>query len=166
MNRLVVKIDDQLYEVELETSSQDGNRLTARVNGERIEIILPDPKKQAEPVEWMIIDGKPHEIALDHDLHWIQGPTGTHTIELRDLGDLRQPPTIRDGRVKAPIPGQINQVLVSPGQSVEAGKAVVILEAMKMFNEILAPKSGTVKEIYVTAGMNVARGELLIEIDS
>lgn len=68
------------------------------------------------------------------------------------------------GILNAPMPGKIVSVLVKPGDSVEIGKAVVILEAMKMENELKSTVAGTVKEVAVTAGQSVEKGELLLEI--
>jgi acetyl-CoA/propionyl-CoA carboxylase biotin carboxyl carrier protein len=60
--------------------------------------------------------------------------------------------------------GTIVKVLVTVGQAVEAGQAVVVLEAMKMENQILAEKSGTVKEIKVAPGDTVGAGDIVVVI--
>ena len=67
--------------------------------------------------------------------------------------------------INAPIPGKITQVVASPGQAVKAGEVVLILEAMKMQNEIVAPANGTVKSIAVSAGQTVKTGELLAVVE-
>ena len=61
--------------------------------------------------------------------------------------------------------GTIVKVLVSEGQSVNAGDAVVVLEAMKMENQIQADKAGTVKRINVKAGDKVGSGDVLVVIE-
>lgn len=66
--------------------------------------------------------------------------------------------------VKAPIAGKVVKVLVAPGEVVAAGHAVIVLEAMKMENEIVAERGGTVKVVRKTAGQAVEIGELLIEL--
>jgi len=66
--------------------------------------------------------------------------------------------------IKAPIPGTILDVKVQVGSVVKAGDLYVILEAMKMENEILAARSGTVKAIFVTKGQSVNSGDALLEI--
>ena len=68
------------------------------------------------------------------------------------------------GNVEVPMQGTIVKVLVEVGQSVEAGQAVVVLEAMKMENQITAEKSGTVKEIKVKAGDTVGAGDVVVII--
>ena len=68
------------------------------------------------------------------------------------------------GDVTAPMQGTIVKILVEVGQAVEAGQAVVVLEAMKMENQITAEKSGTVKEIKVAAGATVGAGDVVVVI--
>jgi acetyl-CoA/propionyl-CoA carboxylase biotin carboxyl carrier protein len=68
------------------------------------------------------------------------------------------------GNVEVPMQGTIVKVLVEVGQSVEAGQAVVVLEAMKMENQITADKAGTVKEIKVKAGDTVGSGDVVVVI--
>jgi len=66
--------------------------------------------------------------------------------------------------VKAPMPGKIIDVLVREGSTVTRGEPVVILEAMKMQNEILAPVSGTITKVSARANTNVMKDDLLVEI--
>lgn len=66
--------------------------------------------------------------------------------------------------VKSPLPGNINGIKVSVGQKVKAGDVVIILEAMKMENEISATKDGTISQIFVTKGAVVETGAALVEI--
>ena len=68
------------------------------------------------------------------------------------------------GVVEAMMPGRVVEVLVEEGTEVEQGQGVVVLEAMKMKNEIQADVAGTVKKIHVEAGQNVDAGDPLFEI--
>lgn len=67
-------------------------------------------------------------------------------------------------KVSAPMPGTILNVLVKVGDTVTEGQNLMVLEAMKMENEMLAPKAGKVVQIAVTKGQSVATGELLAVI--
>ena len=67
--------------------------------------------------------------------------------------------------VKAPMPGNILDVKVSAGASVKAGDVLVILEAMKMENEILAPQDGTVASVNVNKGDTVNSGDVLVSMN-
>jgi len=69
-----------------------------------------------------------------------------------------------ESAVKAPLPGVVVAVKAQVGQAVKAGEAVVIIEAMKMENEIVAPVAGTVKAIYVQKGASVQTDAPLFEI--
>jgi len=67
--------------------------------------------------------------------------------------------------IVAPMPGRVIRVLVAPGDEVAARQAVIVVEAMKMENELRAPKAGRVKEIGVTAGTSVEAGRVLAVIE-
>lgn len=64
--------------------------------------------------------------------------------------------------VKAPMPGKILSVAVSAGQAVKKGDLLLVLEAMKMQNEIYAPQDATVSEVRVSANQTVATGEDMV----
>lgn len=66
--------------------------------------------------------------------------------------------------IKAPLPGNINAINVSTGQDVKEGDVLIILEAMKMENEIVAPKAGKIGKIFVQKGAVVETDAPLIEI--
>ena len=83
---------------------------------------------------------------------------------MQDLNQRVARPRSGDGRVKAPIPGLISRILVEPGATVSAGQPLVILEAMKMENEIRAPFEGVVQTVSVTVGQTVLRDTVLAEV--
>ena len=68
------------------------------------------------------------------------------------------------GIVRAPMPGLVLRLEVEVGQAVEAGMGVLVLEAMKMENEIKAPGGGVVSAIHVTPGQAVEKGVALVEL--
>jgi biotin carboxyl carrier protein len=63
------------------------------------------------------------------------------------------------------MPGKVIRVLLKEGDSVQANQGILVMEAMKMQNEIKSPKSGTVKKIGVTAGSAVNSGDLMAEVE-
>lgn len=71
----------------------------------------------------------------------------------------------REGAVLAAMPGNVKKILKQEGDPVEAGDGVVVLEAMKMENEMEAPKSGRVRALFVEEGQAVEGGAILFEID-
>jgi len=96
------------------------------------------------------IGGRNHRIMreeLDTDL-----PGGTHGAG-------------GDGRIEAPMPGSIVSVKVAEGDSVTAGDPIVVLESMKMQNEIVAPVAGVVKKLGCSEGQQVSFGEILAVIE-
>ncbi|MGH9690248.1 MAG: biotin/lipoyl-containing protein [Candidatus Acidiferrales bacterium] len=67
-------------------------------------------------------------------------------------------------QVIAPLPGKVVRVLVNAGDAVEAGQELLVVEAMKMQNEVRSPKSGTVERLLVAVGQTVRTGESLVII--
>jgi len=73
-----------------------------------------------------------------------------------------QPGAASDCEVRAPMPGTIVSLEVQPGDQVEIGQNLCILDAMKMNNRIRAPRAGTIAQVHVTIGQQVQHGDLLI----
>ena len=69
------------------------------------------------------------------------------------------------GGVPAQLSGKVLRVAVQPGDAVEAGQLLLVLEAMKMENEVNAPKAGTVKEVPVSEGAQVSEGQTLVILE-
>jgi biotin carboxyl carrier protein len=86
------------------------------------------------------------------------------TRSIRDLSAAAAGPT-GPAPIIAPMPGLIVRVNVSIGDWVEAGQGIVVMEAMKMENELRATAGGTVKSVPVGAGTAVEKGALLVELE-
>lgn len=74
-------------------------------------------------------------------------------------------PVAGDGTIMAPIPGRVLKISVAVGESVSAGQTAAIMEAMKMENNIVSTIDGTVSEIAVTEGAELANGQLIMIIE-
>jgi biotin carboxyl carrier protein len=68
-------------------------------------------------------------------------------------------------KIASPMPGKVVRVLARPGDQVSVGQGLLVVEAMKMQNEIRSPKSGRVVAVFVTEGAPVAGGETLAEVE-
>ena len=119
----------------------------------------------------LIIDGRCHDAGVLR-----QG--ATHAVALRDgtfevtlvAGARGAAVTHRRAatgpvRVSAPMPGKIVRVVSAAGQEVRAGECLVVMEAMKMENEIRAPRDGRIKDVLVKEGQAVESGALLLLVE-
>jgi biotin carboxyl carrier protein len=118
------------------------------------------------------VDGIAYDIALDGDNAIVEGIA--HSVQLSGLdvspvapGPARPvPSTAGAGAIHAIMPGSIVRVLVDQGDQVAAGDVLLVLEAMKMENELKAPISGVVTSIHVQSGQTVEMNALLAEIEA
>jgi biotin carboxyl carrier protein len=85
----------------------------------------------------------------------------------RSLGARRAKAASHDGprKIKAPMPGKVVRIIAGEGTHVEAGQGILVIEAMKMQNEMKSPKAGVVKKILATEGTTVNAGDTLAEIE-
>ncbi len=87
------------------------------------------------------------------------------SLALRRLKTQARPANT-DVIIKAPMPGLITKILTAPGETVKAGQALIVIEAMKMENELKAPSDGVIAEVLAEAHSPVEKGAALIKIKS
>jgi biotin carboxyl carrier protein len=165
MSVISVTVGGKSFEIELESLAFQDQEFSVSVDGQAVRVMSPVNQIPADEIDWLIIDGRPYELTLDRDFRWIKSASGVYLIEVRDHGRMTARPRSGDGRIKAPIPGLITRIMAAEGDEVQAGQPLLVLEAMKMENEIRAPHSGIVKNIKVKPGQGVALHELLAEIN-
>jgi biotin carboxyl carrier protein len=160
-----VRMGGRSYRLELERA--DGGWL-CRLDGRAIEV---DAVAARTDVLSLRIGNKAYEVKRERvadELHlWVGSER--FAAEVRDPRSLRgrTRPTDDHGprKLTAPMPGKIVRVLVSEGAAVEAGAGVMVVEAMKMQNEIKSPKKGTIQKILVGVGAAVNAGDVLAIVE-
>jgi len=87
-------------------------------------------------------------------------------VRLRERATRGRSATARDGpvEVRAVIPGKVVSVSVAPGEVVEAGQELLVVEAMKMQNELRSPRGGTIDRVGITPGASIEVGDILVVI--
>lgn len=134
----------------------------------KIEKKEETPAASAGPARYKVsVNGRDYSIAIDGDTATIDGRA--YNVGMRpDTGEAA--PAAAAGAsgggapVKAEMPGKVIRLLVHVGDHVEAGEGVLVLEAMKMEMQITAPASGTITDIAVAAGDQVAAGDVLAHV--
>ncbi len=163
MHKLTIIVENKPHEVEVTPSRTKPGEYIVTVDGETHTVFVPD-YDNPNLADWMIVNDRPYELMFSADLRVAQIYSGRYDIQVRDkeVGSVR--PATGDGRVKAPIPGLVTRIHVEPGQLVEVGQPLLVLEAMKMENEIRSPIKGAVHQIAVKSGQSVTLGEVMAEI--
>jgi biotin carboxyl carrier protein len=140
-----------------------------RLDGKEVRVDAALPRRD---VLSLLVDGRCFEVKREQtatDLHMWVGTT-RFVVELRDPRSLRA----RQGsaadekgprKIVAPMPGRVVRLLAVEQSEVEAGQGIVVVEAMKMQNEIKSPKKGTVKKIVAAAGAAVNAGDVLAIVE-
>ena len=123
----------------------------------------------------LLVKGRSYEVDVVEEgggvlAIWVEGEL--YCVEFQEEGRRRPKASGATGQGKggrqtimAPMPGKVVKLLVSPDQEVSAGQGVIVVEAMKMENELKASGPGVVKEIRVQEGAGVGGGEVLVVIE-
>ncbi len=155
----------ETYTVSLE---KRGDLFKARIGDREYSI---DASQPANQLLSLIIDGRSVLAHLAHDEKgWSLGLGGRQYVladpaAAGETGAAGGAGGGGDGKITTPMPGKIVEVLVNPGDAVEPGQPLLILESMKMQNEINSDVKGIVKEIHFAAGDLANFGDPLVEID-
>jgi len=144
MNDFKFKIDGTEYTANVE--EKDGGKLQVTVNGKAYEVEIPGHVASAPKVQHI----KPAAPAAPS-----AAPVAAAPKKAASAGG---------SAITAPLPGTITTIEVKVGDTVKAGQTVIVMEAMKMANNITAESDGTVKAILVQQGAQVQSGDALIEI--
>lgn len=134
---------------------------------------MADFSVAGDAVYSIIVNGNSYAMDIDEkgDVFSILTDEGD-TFDVEVLDEMKRLMKMRtsaglEGRqvIEAQMPGYIWKILVEPGQEVEAGQPLMILVAMKMENEIKAPKAGIVQDIFITLDQTVATGDKLAVVE-
>jgi biotin carboxyl carrier protein len=140
-----------------------------RFDGETVSL---DAVLTRRDVLSLLVDGRAYEIKREQTASDLRIWIGTEcfAIELRDPRSLRsrQKAAVDEKgprKILAPMPGRIVRLLVEQNANVEAGQGILVVEAMKMQNEIKSPKRGVVRQILATPGASVNPGDVLAVVE-
>lgn len=160
-----VRIGRNEYEIEIDDDA-------VYLGGEELEVDLH--QSGAPELYSMLFNGRSFELLIESE-RFRYGVTmrgDRYDVLVEDERKRRLSPhkdldELPDGEmpVIAPIPGLIIKLLVEVGHAVEEGQPLVILEAMKMENEIRAPRAGTVKSVQATAGQRIEQNGILLTLE-
>jgi biotin carboxyl carrier protein len=161
-------VEDQTYEIAVDHHD--------RVTVDGIELAVDMQPVSGRRLYSLLLENASYEVVLEPDdeqrnLYGVMVAGLRYQVKVQDERSLRLALADRGLKtpagelaVKAPIPGLVISVLVEPDQEISEGQPLVILEAMKMENELRAPRAGAVHEIRVAAGAEVALGQVLMTI--
>jgi biotin carboxyl carrier protein len=126
------------------------------------------PGLQQPGVVSLLVDGQTVEVQLaDGEARFRQERFAVRAESWRDRQATRSAPSdaAQAGKILASMPGRIVRVLCEPGSAVQQGAPLIVIEAMKMQNELCAKADAVVRAVHVSAGQTVERGAVLIELE-
>jgi glutaconyl-CoA/methylmalonyl-CoA decarboxylase subunit gamma len=165
---LSITVDGRERTVIVEGPGQDG-RFRVSIDGAEHQV----DARALRPGTWsLILGGRSYVVDLDRRRAGIAASVGDSEAMLHVEDALHKRlasaagarPALRGESIRAPIAGKVVKILVAPGDQVAAGAPVIVLEAMKMENELAAERGGTVSAIHKATGQAVDTGDLLVEI--
>lgn len=167
--KLLAEIEGHTHELEIK---REGARVLALVDGRRYELEASAFGRGAYLLleSGRVFDCHVAKSDAQREALEVSVNNCSYTVTLADLKRLRGAAQLgahADGSLEilAPMPGKVVRVLVEAGAQVEAGAGLVIVEAMKMQNEMKSPRAGTVVALHAHAGATVKAGEVLAVIE-
>jgi biotin carboxyl carrier protein len=164
-----VTIDGKNYRLEIERAE---GRWSCRLDGHEVSVdaVLARPDVLSLRIGNQAYEIKSERVAGDKDNDWHVGVgSARFACEVRDPRALQSRARAADDRgprkLTAPMPGKVVRVLVREGDRVEAGAGVLVVEAMKMQNEIKSPKKGTIQKMLAAEGVAVNAGDVLAIVE-
>lgn len=164
-----VKVKDADFNVEV---AQNGAEIS--LNGERLNLdLLGDPKKgfhllrnnKSHQIHVVEADYESKEFIIEVDGEaYPVSVADRFDLLLKDLG-MEHLANVAVNDLKAPMPGLVLDIKVSPGETIKKGQAILVLEAMKMENVLKAENDAVIKSIMCEKGQAVEKGQILIEFD-
>ena len=161
-----VTLAEKVYRVELTSA---GDRWQCMLDGREFPV---DVTHGQNGVLSLLLGGKSYEVKQDAtgQSRYVALGHRRYRIEMRDPRSLRTRRAAagdEDGprKLLASMPGKIVRVLAPEGSTVEAGQGVIVVEAMKMQNELKSPKSGVVKRVLASEGDAVNAGDTLVIVE-
>jgi len=143
-------------------------RYTVTIDGRPLEV---DWRPVGGPFVSLLVDGRSHDVGLEPRPGGYRVLLGSHDFAVELLEPTRVDAVASrrvpagPARLLAPMPGRIVRVLAEPGQEVETGQGLVVMEAMKMENELRSPRAGRVVEVHARPRQNVETGSLLVVVE-
>jgi acetyl/propionyl-CoA carboxylase alpha subunit len=160
-----IEIGGKRRRVELPVGAGDGGALDCVVDGRGVSV---DAQALQDGVMSLVVEGRQYRCVLDGDGVVIGGMRFGFAIEdPRSLQGRRGVGGGAEGPrpVKAPMPGRVVRLLVEAGDEVVEGQGIVVIEAMKMQNELKAPKAGRVARVAAVVGETVGSGDVLAIVE-
>jgi biotin carboxyl carrier protein len=147
-------------------------RVEVRGGGGRYTVVLDGSPVQVDvvtaglPFASLLVGGESHEVGVERrpEGYVVHFPGAVVNVDLVEAARGASPVVPRahgPARLTAPMPGRVVRVLEGPGADVAVGQGLVVIEAMKMENELKSPRAGRVQEVAVREGQAVEAGALL-----
>jgi len=133
------------------------------ISGNKYEVEIKDVEDNIAKIE---VNGTPYSVEIHREVKKPKTPKLVRSEVRVKPGEGNIVKSTSGGHsVKAPLPGNIFKMLVKEGDTVKKGDVLLIMEAMKMENNVMAEKDGTIKSIKVKVGDNVLQNDTLLEYE-